>query len=82
MKITDVAPGHKMTELSWHEALMAAGTNETDPEMERDMKFTNWFGKQKYRIIDAKDYQTQQPKAAADGIELLIIKGNDYVRKP
>ncbi len=82
MKITDVAPGHKMIEMSWHEALMAAGTNETDPEMERDMKFSNWFGKQQYRIIDAKDYQTQQPKAAADGIDLLIIKGNDYVRKP
>ena len=70
-----------MIELSWHEALLAAGTNETDPEMERDMKFTNWFGKQQYRIIDAREYETQQPKAIADGIEVLIIKGNNYVRK-
>ena len=60
---------------------MAAGTNEEEPDMERDMKFLNWFGKKQYRIIDASDYETQQPKAAADGIEVLIIKGNDYVRK-
>ena len=80
MKITN-ASGHSMVELSWHEALMAAGTNEEEPDMERDMKFLNWFGKKQYRIIDASDYETQQPKAAADGIELLIIKGNDYVRK-
>ena len=82
MKITDLAQGEKMVEMSWHEALLAAGTDEKEPDMERDMKFTNWFGKRKYRIIDAEDYTTQQPKAAADGIEVLIIKGNDYVRKP
>lgn len=75
MKITNAA-GHQMVELSWHEALMAAGTNETEPEMERDMKFVNWFGKKQYRIIDATEYETQQPKAVADGIEVLIIKGN------
>ena len=82
MKITDVALGHKMVEMSWHEALLAAGTNETDSEMERDMRFNSWIGNRKYRIIDASEYETQQPKAAADGIEVLIIKGNDYVRKP
>lgn len=81
MKITDLASGETMIEMSWHEALLAAGTNETDLEMERDMRFTNWIGRRPCRIIDAQDYTTQQPKAAADGIELLIIKGNDYVRK-
>ena len=82
MKITDVAPGEKMIEMSWHEALLAAGTNESDSDMERDMKFTNWIQRRPYRIIDARDYTTQQPKAAADGIEVLIIKGNNYVSKP
>ena len=81
MKITDLAQGDKMVEMSWHEALLAAGTNEDDSGMERDMRFNSWIGNRKYRIIDAEDYTTQQPKAMADGIEVLIIKGNNYVSK-
>ena len=59
-----------------------AGIHNSDSELEADLKFSAWMGRRQYRVVDADDLADQEPKAQADGVEVLIIKEKNYVRKP
>lgn len=62
------------------EARNLAGIYNSDSDMESDLKFSAWISNRSYRIVDQQDLSAQ-PKALADGIEVLIIKEKNYVRK-
>jgi hypothetical protein len=81
MKITDLGQGRAMFELSLDEIHHRAGIGPGDSDMEADMKFSHWIGKKQYRVIDINDYEKEAPKAQADGIEVLIVKGKQNVSK-
>ena len=65
-----------MIELRLEEALNHAGVYHSDSDFERDCKLFGWIGKRKHRCIDydAATYTKEVQRAAADGIEVLIIK--------
>lgn len=65
-----------MTEVELTEALNLAGVYTSDSDFERDLKLNNWVGKRSSRCIkfDVRTYSAELERAAADGIEVLIIK--------
>lgn len=76
MKINSFGNNKEMIEISLTEALNHAGVYVSDGEFERDLKLNNWIGKRQHRCIefDATHHSAQLEQAAADGIEILIIK--------
>ena len=76
MKINSLGNGKEMIEISEREALAHAGVYHSDGDFERDCKLMSWIGKRKHRCIEFDDssYSANLERAAADGIEVLIIK--------
>jgi hypothetical protein len=76
MKINALGAGREMTEVDLQEAFNLAGVYHSDSEFERDLKLNYWIGKRSHRCIvfDVVTYSAELERAAADGIEVLIIK--------
>ena len=76
MKINSLGAGREMIEIDLTEAFNLAGVYESDSDFERDCKLSTWIGKRKHRCIkfDVVTYSAELERAAADGIEVLIIK--------
>lgn len=71
-----IAPGRILTQYTWHEALVAAGSSESDPIFLQDQCMEDWLLEQKYQIIefDAQDYSAKMEQAVAQGMNIVIIK--------
>ena len=76
MKINALGAGRDMIEVKLQEAQNLAGIYHSDSEFERDLKLNHWIGKRSHRCIvfDVVTYSAELERAAADGIEVLIIK--------
>jgi hypothetical protein len=76
MKVNSLGAGREMVEIDLQEALNLAGVYHSDTEFERDLKLNYWIGKRRHRCIefDVVSYSADLEHAAADGIEVLIIK--------
>ena len=76
MKINALGHGKEIIEVSVEEAYNHAGVYKSDNDFERDCKLMSWIGKRKHRCIefDVVTYSAELERAAADGIEVLIIK--------
>ena len=76
MKINSLGAGREMIELDLVEAQNLAGVYDSDSDFERDCKLGAWIGKRKHRclVFDVVTYSAELERAAADGIEVLIIK--------
>ena len=76
MKINCLGEGREMIELDLQEARNLAGVYQSDSEFEQDLKLNAWIGKRSHRclVFDVATYSAQLERAAADGIEVLIIK--------
>ena len=68
-----------MLELTLREVYYRAGIGYGESDLETDMKFLSWIGNRSYRLIDVSNRDAQAPKAQADGIEILILKEENYV---
>lgn len=81
MKINSLGLGKEMIEVSLAEAQNLAGIYHDDDDFIRDIKLSAWLDRKKHRciIFDAVSYSSQLERAAADGIEVLIIKENTDV---
>lgn len=81
MKINSLGLGRSMIELTVNEAYNMAGVYNDDDEFVRDAKLFSWINKRKYRclVFDVKTYSAELERAAADGVEVLIIKENKDV---
>ena len=71
-----VAPGRTLTQYTWHEALVAAGSSESDPVFRQDQCLEDWLSGQQYQIIefDAESYSAKLEQAVAQGMNIVIIK--------
>ena len=78
MKINSLGNGKEMIEVSLREAYYLAGVYNDDSDFERDSKLNSWLDRRSHRCIqfDVVSYSAEQEQAAADGIEVLIIKEN------
>ena len=78
MKINSLGLGREMLELTLIEAYNMSGVYNDDDDFVRDSKLFSWLGRRKHRCIvfDVHTYSAELEKAAADGIEVLIIKEN------
>lgn len=67
-----------MLEYTLAQAFNMAGVDTTDSDWVRDAKFSTWVDKKKWRLIefDQDSYRAKVHEAEADGIDILIIKGN------
>jgi hypothetical protein len=76
MKINALGAGREMIELDLVEALNLAGVYHSDSDFESDCKLAAWLGRRRHRcvVFDVRTYSAELEKAAADGIEVLIIK--------
>lgn len=76
MKINALGRGGQMIEYTLAEAYDRSGVYHDDSDFERDAKLLAWLGRSRYRCIefDVHTYSAQLEKAAADAIEILIIK--------
>ena len=76
MKVNYIGPDRELLELTVCEVWNLAGVYDSDSDFEKDCKLFAWIGKRKHRCIEfnAVSYSAQLEKAAADGIEILIIK--------
>ena len=76
MKVNYIGPGRDLLELSVEEAWNQAGAYDSDSDLEKDCKLSAWIGRRKHRCIefDVASYSAELERAAADGIEVLIIK--------
>ena len=76
MKINSLGLGREMLEMSLKEAYNMSGVYNDDDEFVRDTKLAAWLGRRRYRcvVFDVQTYSAELEKAAADGIEVLIIK--------
>ena len=76
MKINSLGAGREMIELDLAEAFNLAGVYDSDSDFERDCKLGSWIGRRKHRclVFDIVTYSAELERAAADGIEVLIIK--------
>jgi hypothetical protein len=81
MKINSLGLGKNMIELTVTEAYNMAGVYNDDDDFVKDSKLFSWLGGRRHRCIqfDAMTYSAQLEKAAADQIEVLIIKENQDV---
>ena len=81
MKVNYIGPGRELTEYSLKEAYNMSGVYDSDSAFEKDCKLMHWIGKRKHRCIqfNAVSYSAELEQAAADGIEVLIIKENTDV---
>jgi hypothetical protein len=76
MKINSLGLGREMVELTVKEAYNMAGIYDDDNDFVQDSKLFTWLDRRKHRCIefDAMTYSAELEQAAADGIEVLIIK--------
>ena len=76
MKINNLALGRELVEYTVKEVWNMAGVYDDDNDFVRDSKLMTWIGRRKHRCIqfDVMTYSAELEKAAADGIEVLIIK--------
>lgn len=83
MKINVLGNGKEMIELTITEAYNHAGIYNDDNDFVRDAKLFSWLNRRKHRCLtfDARTYSVELERAAADGIEVLIIKENKDVSK-
>lgn len=83
MKINYIGPDRDLLELTVDEVYNRAGIYDSDSEFEKDCKFLDWIGTRKHRCIEfnVASYSAELEKAAADGIEILIIKEKHNVTK-
>ena len=83
MKINVLGDGKEMIELTVTEAYNHAGVYNDDNDFVRDAKLFSWLGRRKHRclVFDVQTYSAELERAAADGIEVLIIKENKDVTK-
>lgn len=67
-----------MIEYTLREIHNLAGVDCSDSELAQDLKITQWLGEQSYRVVEYNPdtYSAQLEKAAADHVEILIIKEN------
>lgn len=81
MKINVLGAGKEMIELTVTEAYNHAGVYNDDSDFVRDAKLFTWLAGRLHRCLtfDAKTYSAELEKAAADGVEVLIIKENQDV---
>ena len=81
MKINYIGPDRDLIELSVDEAYDRADVYDSDSDFEKDCKLFAWIGKRKHRCIEfnAVSYSAELEQAAADGIEILIIKEPTHV---
>jgi hypothetical protein len=81
MKINALGNGKELLEYTLTEAFNHAGVYNADSDFERDSKLFSWLGRRKHRCIvfDPATYSAELERAAADGIEVLIIKENKDV---
>jgi len=77
MKINSLGLGREMVEYTLNEAYNMAGVYNDDNDFIKDSKLFTWLGRRKHRCIkfDARTYSAELEQAAADGIEVIIIKG-------
>jgi hypothetical protein len=71
-----IAPDRVLTQYTWHEALVAAGSSDHDPVFRQDQCLEDWLSGQKYQIIefDVKSYSAKVEQAVAQGMNIVIIK--------
>lgn len=76
MKVNYISPTRNLLELNVQEAWDLAGVYDSDSDFEKDCKLFAWIGRRKHRCIDfdVVSYSAELEQAAADGIEVLIIK--------
>ena len=61
-----------MLEVTVTEAYNMAGVYDSDSELERDLKFSAWVGRENWRCVDSPE---ELLKAREDGVEIIIKKG-------
>jgi hypothetical protein len=71
-----IAPGRVLTQYTWHEALLAAGSSESDSVFHQDLCLEDWLSGQQYQIIefDVASYSAKIEQAVAQGMNIVIIK--------
>lgn len=65
--------GQILVEYSWHEALVASGSAESDSELVQDELLTTWLAGRRCRIIETNAPITVE-QAVSEGVEVIIIK--------
>ena len=65
--------GHTVVEYSWHEALLASGSADTDSELVQDELLTTWLAGRRCRIIETNAPITLE-QAVNEGVQVIIIK--------
>ena len=81
MKINYIGPDRDLLECTLIEAYNHAGVYDDDDDFVRDSKLSAWLGRRRHRCIvfDVNTYSAELERAAADGVEVLIIKENKNV---
>jgi hypothetical protein len=71
-----IGPGKDLKVYELHEALVAAGSADSDSEFARDIALEQWLDGRKYQVIefDVHSYSTLLEKAVTQGVEVVIIK--------
>lgn len=81
MKVNSLGNGKHMLELTVIEAYNMAGVYNDDDDFVKDCRLSSWLKGRHHRCIqfDVMTYSAELERAAADGIEVLIIKENPDV---
>ena len=71
-----INPNQDLKEYNFNEALLAAGSSNSDSVFAQDQALEDWLKDKKYRVIefDVKSYSSQLEIAVAEVIEVVIIK--------
>lgn len=71
-----VGPEQTLAQYTWHQALLAAGSSESDSVFQQDQCLEDWLRGQRYQIIefDAETHSANLAQAVAQGMNIVIIK--------
>ena len=70
-----IGPGKDLRVYNLHEALVAAGSAESDSELVQDIALEQWLGGRRYQVIEFDVYSPVLiEQAVTQGIEVVIIK--------
>jgi hypothetical protein len=72
--------GGELLEYTLHDAVVASGSAESDPNIEKDTRMMDWLDDRTYRVIegDASNYPKLLAQAIADRIEVVIKKEKQH----
>ena len=64
------------TVITWHQALLSAGSAESDSVWQQDQLLTEWIGNRSVRVIEIKNHAYESIASIEDlpSVDIVIIK--------